>query len=89
MDSFQSLLQDSINHLKSNPALQHAKPVIYIGLALVAFAYLIERAVINSKQRSRLPSRSPDPEKPRYVKEKALERPPGGESICTPQECLS
>lgn len=71
MRDLQALLQNISN-------LQQAKPVIYLGLALVAFVYFIQRAVAGSKHESRLPSRSPDPEKPTITKLKVPERPPGG-----------
>ena len=71
MRDLQALLQNISN-------LQQAKPVIYLGLALVAFVYFIQRAVAGSKHGSRLPSRSPDPEKPTITKLKVPERQPGG-----------
>ncbi|KEQ81919.1 hypothetical protein M438DRAFT_407571 [Aureobasidium pullulans EXF-150] len=77
MRDLQALLQDSISNIQNISNLQQAKPVIYLGLALVAFVYLIQRAVAGSKHESRLPSRSPDPEKPTITKLKVPERPPG------------
>jgi len=74
-----TLLQDSINNIQNISTLQQAKPLIYLGLALAAFAYLIQRVVVGSKRESRIAFRSPDPEKPTRTRPKAPERPDGGE----------
>lgn len=78
MRDLQALLQDSISNIQNISNSQQAKPVIYLGLALVAFVYFIQRAFAGSKHESRLPSRSPDPEKPTGTKLKVPERPLGG-----------
>lgn len=78
MSNIHKLLQDSIDYTWNISTLQQAKPLIYLGLALVALVYLVQRVLIGTKRKSRLPSRSPDPEKPtRTIK--APERPDGGE----------
>jgi len=79
MTKMHTLLQDSINNIQNISTLQQAKPLIYLGLALAAFAYLIQRVVVGSKRESRIASRSPDPEKPTRTRLKAPERPDGGE----------
>lgn len=79
MSKMYSLLQDSINDFGNISTLQQAKPLIYLALALAAFAYLIQRAVVGSKRELRVASRSPDPEKPTRTRPKAPERPDGGE----------
>jgi hypothetical protein len=79
MTNMHTLLQDSMNNIKNISTLQQAKPLIYLGLALTALAYLLQRAVVGSKQKSRVASRSPDPEKPTQTRLKAPERPDGGE----------
>ena len=89
MDGLQSLFRDGINNIQHASTLQQVKPALYIGLALVAFAYLIERVIIGSRQKSRLPSRSPDPERPSGTKEKAAERPPGGITSLCVRKCPS
>jgi hypothetical protein len=78
MTNMPTPLQDSINYVWNISTLQQAKPLIYLGLALAAFVYFIERVVVASRQASRLPSRSPDPEKSTQTKLKAPERPDGG-----------
>jgi hypothetical protein len=71
-------LQDSIDYIRNISTLQETKPLIYLGLALTAFVYFVQRVVVGSRQKSRLPSRSPDPEKPTQTKLKAPDRPDGG-----------
>ena len=78
MSNLHELLQDSIEYIRNISTLQQAKPLIYLGLALAALVYLLQRVLFVSKRKSRLLSRSPDPEKPtRSIK--APERPDGGE----------
>jgi hypothetical protein len=72
-------LQDSINYVWNISTLQQAKLLVYLGLVLTAFVYFVQRVVVGSRQASRLPSRSPDPEKSTHTKLKAPERPDGGE----------
>jgi hypothetical protein len=79
MTNMHTLLQDSINNIKNISTIQQAKPLIYLGLALIALACLIQRAIVESKQKSRVASRLPDPEKPTQTRPKAPERPDGGE----------
>jgi hypothetical protein len=78
MSNLHELLQDSIEYIRNISTLQQAKPLVYLGLSLAALVYLVQRVLFGSKRKSRLPSRSPDPEKPtRTIK--APERPDGGE----------
>jgi hypothetical protein len=79
MTNMHTLLQDSINNIKNISTLQQAKPLLYLGLSIIALVYLIQRAIVGSKQKSRVASRSPDPEKPTQTRSKAPERPDGGE----------
>jgi hypothetical protein len=78
MSNLHKLLQDSSDYIQNISTLQQAKPLIYLGLALVALVYLVQRVLVGTKRTSRLPSRSPDPEKPTRTT-KAPERPDGGE----------
>jgi hypothetical protein len=78
MSDIHRLLRDSIDYTRSISTLQQAKPLIYLGLVVTALVYLAQRAVVGSKRKSRVPSRSPDTERPtRTIK--APERPDGGE----------
>ncbi|KAL1310771.1 hypothetical protein AAFC00_001019 [Neodothiora populina] len=88
MDGARLWIRDNCNmknlkqssNVKDAKSLADFKPAIYLGLAILVFAFLIQRLVLpafKSKSPLRTASRSPDPEKPTTVREKASERPPG------------
>ncbi|KAG9825077.1 hypothetical protein KCU77_g15127, partial [Aureobasidium melanogenum] len=77
MSNIHTMLHDSIAYIQNISTLQQAKPLIYLGLGLAALVYLIQRVFSGSNTKSRLHSRSPDPEKPTGTRTKAPERPDG------------
>lgn len=82
MSNFHTMLHDSIAYTQNISTLQEAKPLIYLGLGLAALIYLLQRYLSGSEPKSRVQSRSPDPEKPTGTRTKAPERPDGGEFAC-------
>lgn len=79
MTNIDTMLHDSIDYIQNISTLHEAKPLVYLGLVLAALVYLTQRSFAASKPKSRLHSRSPDPEKPTGTRPKAPERPDGGE----------
>lgn len=76
---------DKLKYLKNNMDIhdpQTVKLAIYLGFSAVAFVLLVQHFLssLRNKKYSRLPARSPDPEKPKESREKikASERPFGG-----------
>ncbi|KAH0194439.1 hypothetical protein KCV00_g154, partial [Aureobasidium melanogenum] len=70
--------QQPYRHDQDKSRTNNAKPLIYLGLGLAALVYLIQRGLSGSNTKSRLHTRSPDPEKPTGTRTKAPERPDGG-----------